>query len=170
MAASATLPADDDGENRWFDAMETLIYGSMGAAIKAEVEKAQDAPKTEREESRMRAESLHNQWTGLVEGLEVGSKNRKRVGDHDILLGKLREGFPKDLPELSSIDLSACMAAPNPESDLLKVERTLKGLDSRGGITRESRQRLYTLLITAVSLRTFLQGKEEADAVAEVKG
>ena len=51
-----------------------------------------------------------------------------------------------------------------------ELERSLKALDGRSGVTRESRQRLYTMIVTTVSLRSFLQGKEEADVVADLKG
>jgi hypothetical protein len=170
-AESAKIPADDDGEYRWFDAMEALAYAALSDAVRADVEKSQDAAKSVREEARARTERLHRQWTLMYEALDSGFKPRARVGEHDVQLGRLREGFPKDLTEdLDRIDIGACLAAGSPESELQKVERSLKALDARSGVARESRQRLYTMIVTVVSLRGFLQGKEEADVVAELKG
>ncbi len=169
-AESAKLPADEDGEYRWFDAMETLAFAALGDALRAEVEKAQDAPRAAREEAKSRAEGLHAQWTLMYQALDPAFKPRFRVGEHDVLLGRIRQGFPKDLEELDKVDISACLAAGSPESELQKAERTLKALDGRAGVTRESRQRLYTMIVTTVSLRSFLQGREEADVVADLKG
>lgn len=168
-SASAALPADDDGENRWFETMEALVYRSFGDAIRSDVERSQDAPKADREEAQSRTEGLLKQWSGFVDGLPAGSRQRTQAAEHGTQLAKLREGYPKDLPELATIDVSAILAGNNPEGDLQKAERTLKNLDGRSGVSRESRQRLYSLIITVVSLRSFLQGREEGDVVADLK-
>jgi len=169
-AESAALPADDDGEYRWFDAMETLSYTAVSDSVRADVEKSQDAPKSNRDEAKARAETLHARWTLMYQALDSNFKPRVRVGEHDLALGRLREGFPKELAELDRIDIAACLSAGSPETELQKAERSLKALDGRSGVSRESRQRLYTLIVTVVSLRSFLQGKEETDVVAELKG
>jgi len=169
-AESAKLPADDDGDYRWFDAMETLSFAAVSETIRAEVEKSQEAPRNARDESKSRAENLHAQWTLMYQALDAGYKPRVRVGEHDLALGKLREGFPKDLPELEKVDIAGCLSAGSPETELQKTERSLKSLDGRSGVTRESRQRLYTMIITVVTLKSFLQGKEEAEVVADLKG
>jgi hypothetical protein len=169
-AESAKIPADEDGETRWFDAMESLVFTAVSDSIRADVEKAQDAPKSGREEARTRAEELHAQWTLMYQSLDPAFKPRVRVGEHDVALGRLREGFPKDLPELDKVDIGACLSAGSPETELQKAERALKALDGRSGVSRESRQRLYTMIVTVVSLRGFLQGKEETDVVTELKG
>jgi len=167
---SATLPADDDGEYRWFEAMEALSFTAVSDSIRSEVEKSQDAPKSVRDEARLRSETLHAKWTLMYQALDPSFKPRARVSEHDLALGRLREGFPKELPELDKIDIAACLTAGSPETELQKTERSLKALDGRSGITRESRQRLYTMIITVVSLKSFLQGREEAEVVADLKG
>jgi hypothetical protein len=169
-AESAKFPADDDGEARWFDAMESLAFSAVGDTIRTEVEKSQDAPKATREEAKARAETLHNQWTLMYQAIDPAFKLRSKVGEHDLQLGKLRQGFPKELEELDKVDIGACLAAGTPETELQKAERLLKGLDGRSGVSRESRQRLYTMIVTTVSLRSFLQGKEETEVVADLKG
>lgn len=169
LGESAALPADDDGEYRWFEAMESLLFTSMGDAVRTDVEKSQDAPKAAREQAKSRVDALHAKWTLMYESIDKNFKLRSRVADHDLELGKLAAGVPKDLTDLDKIDLSACMASGSPEAELQKAERDLKVLEGRAGITRESRQRLYTLIVTAAALRGFLQGKEESEVVAEVK-
>lgn len=169
-AESASIPSDDDGEYRWFDAMETLAFTAVSDSIRSEVDKSQDAPKSSRDEAKLRAEALHARWTLMYQALDSNFKPRVRVGEHDLALGRLREGFPKELPDLDKIDIAACLSAGSPEAELQKAERSLKALDGRSGVSRESRQRLYTMLVTVVSLRSFLQGKEEADVVGDLKG
>jgi hypothetical protein len=106
----------------------------------------------------------------MYQAIDAAFKLRTRVGEHDLQLGKLCQGFPKELEDLDKVDIGACLAAGSPEVELQKAERSLKALDGRPGVTRESRQRLYTMIVTTVSLRSFLQGKEEAEVVADLKG
>lgn len=168
VTESTSLPPDDDGENRWFDVIENLVFRAMSDAVQAEVLAVQDAPRAQRLVARARVESLQSKWIALLKSID--DKHRLRVAEHEGQIFKGLEEFPKDLAELDAVDISACLSATQPEAELRKAEKTLKSLETRSGVSRESRQRLYTLLVTAVSLRTFLAEKEEGDAVEELRG
>lgn len=171
VAEAGSLPADEDGEYRWFDTIENLAFIAARDYIRGEADKSQDASNAERDEAQKRAVAVRNKWTYfVVQGLPEGSKFRSKAGDHDLEMGKLIDAFPKDLPELEKIDISGCLTADNPEAALRTAEKQLKALESRAGISKESRQKLYTMIVTVVSLRTFLQGKEEIDALGELRG
>lgn len=171
VATAVALPADDDGERRWFDAMETLAFAAASDFVRAGAALAMESPKAEREEHLARATAVRNKWTlAVVQGIPADNPQRKRVEEHDLRLGALLETFPKDLPELDQIDISAAVAGDSPEASLRGLEKTLKGFESRNGLSKESRQRLYTMIVTVVSLRSFTQGKDEIDALGELKG
>jgi len=168
VADAASLPPDDDGEYRWFDVIENLVFRAMSDAVVAEANAAQDAPRAQRLAAHVRVESLQSKWRSMR--TSVDEKHRPRVAEHEAQIFKPLQDFPKDLPELDAVDISACLAAPQPEVELRKAEKSLRALENRPSVTRESRQRLYTLLVTAVSLRLFLAEKEEADAAEELRG
>jgi hypothetical protein len=167
VSDASALPPDEDGEHRWFDVIENLVFRAMSDAVLAEVAAAQDAPRAQRLVGKARVETLQTKWIGMLKS--VDEKHRLRMAEHEVQIFKPLEEFPKDLAELEAIDLSACLAAPQPEVELRKAEKSLRALENRTSITRESRQRLYTLLVTAVSLRLFLAEKEESDAAAELR-
>lgn len=167
VADATSLPPDEDGENRWFEVIETLVFRAMNDAVRGEVERSQDAPKGERDESRTRAEALRGRWSELTK--IVNDKNRPRVADHESQIARLLDGYPQDLKDLDAIDINACLSATEPEKELRKAERTLKGHEAKSGISRESRQRLYSMIVTVVALRNFLSGRDELDTVEELR-
>jgi len=167
---AAALPPDDDGENRLFDAVEQLAFAASKDSIRADVDLALNAPKADRESAVARAKSLLAKWADFVKALPADGKPRAQAAEHEAALGKPLAELPRDLPELDGIDVSTALAADQPEQELRKLERTLRGLESKAPLTREARQKLYTLLVTVVALRNFQAGREEPDAVAELKG
>lgn len=171
VAAAVALPADDDGEQRWFDTMETLAFAAASDYVRAAAAQAMESPKAEREEHLARARAVRDRWTlAVVQAIPESSPHRKRVNEHDLRLGALLDAFPRDLPELDAIDISAALAGDSPETALRALEKQLKGFESRSGLSKESKQKLYTMIVTVVSLRCFTQGKEEIDALGELKG
>src|SRR5205814_4822347 len=80
-------------------------------------------------------------------------------------LGRIFDRFPADLADLEKINLDAVFSAESPDAELSRIEGLLSNLESKGNLTLESRQRLYTLWITAGALRGLFGGKTE-DAVA----
>src|SRR6185503_5896794 len=77
----------------------------------------------------------------------------------------------KELPELASINIDECFKEdPGPALD--RVESTLRGLvsqlRSKGRIAIESRQTLFTMLITASALKRLILGDSEDDVVQDL--
>ena len=167
-AAAAAVPLEERLENPWFKAIEQAIFQSLKSAIAAEVATARDASKTDREKARRTADGLLAQWKGFAGKLDSKFVDRhKFLADHEGQLTRLFEGFPADLVELDKVDQSVegAFVAESPDAELAKVEDALAALESKGNLTVESRQRLYTAHVTVVALRGLFNGKTE-DAVA----
>jgi len=165
-AAVASAPLEDSGTNRWFQALEGAILQSLKGAIAAEVQKAQNAAKADRDKARAQADGLLAQWKGFSGKLDAKFVERhKFVQDHEGQLGRLFDGFPADLADLEKINLDTAFSADSPDAELSKIEGVLSNFESKGNLTLESRQRLYTLWVTVGALRGLFGGKTE-DAVA----
>ncbi|MBI3857466.1 MAG: hypothetical protein HY293_17420 [Planctomycetes bacterium] len=167
-AAAASVPLEERLENPWFKAVEGAVFQSLKAGISAEVGNARDASKADRDKARQKADALLDQWKGFAGKLDAKFVERHRfVTDHDGQLSKLFEGFPADLAYLEKLDksLDAAFAADSPDAELGKIEEAVSALESRPNLTRESRQKLYTLHILAGALRGLFAGKTE-EAVA----
>jgi hypothetical protein len=165
-AAVASAPLEDAGVNRWFQALEGVIFQSLKGSIAAEVQKAQNAAKADRDKARGQADGLLAQWKGFSGKLDAKFLERHRfVQDHEGQLGRLFEGFPADLADLEKMNLDSVFSAESPDAELSRIEGVLSNLESKGNLTLESRQRLYTLWVTVVTLRGLFNGKTE-EAVA----
>jgi hypothetical protein len=165
-AAAASAALEDAGVNPWFRALEGAIFQSLKGSIAAEVQKAQNAAKADRDKARGHADALLGQWKGFAGKLDAKFVERHRfVQDHEGQLGRLFDGFPADLADLEKINLDAAFAAESPDAELSKIESVLSNFESKGNLTLESRQRLYTLWVTVGALRGLFSGKTE-DAVA----
>jgi hypothetical protein len=165
-AAAASAALEDAGVNPWFRATEGVVYQSLRGAIETEVRKAQNAGKADRDKARTQADGLLAQWKAFAGRLDAKFIDRhKFVQDHGAQLGRLFEGFPADLADLEKIDLDKIFSAESPDAELARIEGVLSNFESRGNLAVESRQRLYTLWVTVISLRGLSSGKSE-DAVA----
>ena len=167
-AALAAAPLEDRFENPWFKAVEGAVFLSLRGAISAEVDRARDAGREDRNKARAAADTDLGIWTGMTSKLDPKFVERHRfLADHERQLARLFDGFPMELADLEKIDpaLDAAFAAESPDAELSKLEETLVGLESRPNLSRESRQRLYTARVTVVALRGLLGGKSE-EAVA----
>ena len=167
-AAAAAAPLEDRVENTWFKAVENAVFLSLRTAVAGEVDKSRDSAKADRDLARGRADALLAQWKAFTGKLDAKFAERHRfLADHGGQLTKLLDGFPLDLAELDKLDpgVEAAFSADAPDAELAKIEETLSGLESRPNLTRESRQRLYTVRVTVLALRGLYAGKTE-DAVA----
>jgi len=167
-AAVASAPLEERFENPWFKAVENAVFQSLRSAIGLEVEHARDAGKEDRVKARGRADADLDAWKGMTSKLDPKFVERHRfLAEHERALLKLFDGFPTELADLDKIEpaLDATFASDNPDADLQKVEETLSTLESRGNLSRESRQKLYTARVTVVALRGLLGGRSE-EAVA----
>jgi hypothetical protein len=165
-AAAAAVAAAPEGANPWFDLAEALAYESLVDSVRAAVKGSLDAAKADRDKARGTADQLLKRYEAFR-----GKLDRKfadahaTVGAHASELARAAEGFPVDLAELDKVDLDACFGAAAPGAELVRIEEQLKALEQGGKpITKESRQRLYTALVTVSALRALLQGKSEDEA------
>jgi len=167
-AAVTSAPLEERFENPWFKAVEASVFLSLKSAIGAEVDRARDAGKADRDKSRALAEGFLNVWKGMTGKLDAKFTERHRfLADHERQLLRLLEAFPTELADLDKIDpaVDAAFTADSPDAELSKVEEMLVGLESKSNLSKESRQRLYTARVTVVALRGLLSGKSE-EAVA----
>ncbi|HVE41099.1 MAG TPA: hypothetical protein VNM14_14490 [Planctomycetota bacterium] len=170
-AAVASVPLEDSGSNRWFQALEGVIFQSLKGAIAAEVQKAQNAAKADRDKARKQADALQAQWKGFSGKLDAKFLERhKFVQDHEGQLGRLFDGFPADLADLEKINLDSAFSAESPDAELSKIEAVLSNFESKGNLTLESRQRLYTLWVTVGALRGLFGGKTVDAVAADLSG
>jgi hypothetical protein len=168
-AAAASAPLEETGVNPWFRAVEGVVFQSFKGAINAEVEKAHDAAKADREKARAQADALLGQWKAFAGKLDAKFVERhKFVQDHETQLGRLFEGFPADLADIDKIKIEAAFTAESPDAELGKIDGALAGLESRPNLTRESRQRIYTARITVAALRGLFNGKTEEAVAGEL--
>ena len=161
--AAAAADLDEGSENPWFRMAEALAYQDARAAVDKRVAESLDAPKPAREAALANAQAVLNSWQ------EFSSRLRAKypiLDDHDRALAAAWEKRPRDLAELEKGDLlGACFESPEVESKLQELEARLRAMESSGNATRESRQRLYTLLVAARSTRLFLTGKPADEVV-----
>jgi hypothetical protein len=166
-AAVAAAPLDEQLNSPYFRAVEQVVFTSLKNAITVEVDKSRDATKTDRDKARALADALLSQWKAFAGKLDAKFAERHRLADREKQLVKLFDGFPAELADLAKIDpaVEAAFSAEAPDADLGKIEESLSNLESRGNLTRESRQQIYTLRVTVGALRGLFNGKSE-DAVA----
>jgi hypothetical protein len=168
-AALAAAPLETAVENPWFRPLEALAFQNLRDAVSARVDQARDAARADRDRLRKEAEDARKQWADFAAKLDPKFRELHRLDARSAELAKLFDGFPADLAALEKLDLEAVFRAEAPEAALAALEAELRGHESKAGVSRESRQRLYTALVTVLSLRGFLEGKEE-DAVAQSLG
>lgn len=167
-AAAACVPLEEKGENVWFKALENVAFQSMEDQITKIIESALDSAKADRDKARAQAEALQAPWKQFAAKLDPKFRQAHRVDEHGLALAKIFERFPSELAELAKVDVDACFAASAPEAELAKLEQSLRGLEGRKGVTRESRQALYTLLVHVGSLKALFSGKTEDEAAGEL--
>jgi hypothetical protein len=166
LATAAAAAALDD--SLWFVRTEALGYQGVLEGVRGRVEKAAGLVKAERDPLEAQAAALAAAYTKDF----VGKLDPKKGADlkaHADELKRLLAGFPKDLPELASIDLEAPLAGASVDADLVKLETDLRSLEARPGIAIESRRKLYSALVTVGALRALLSGKDEAAAAADLR-
>lgn len=172
-AAAAAAPLEDRFENPWFKAIEQSVFQSLKNGISGEVGNARDASKADREKARKNADALLAEWKKFTGKLEAKFVERHRfVADHEGQLTKLFDGFPADLADLDKVDQSVegAFVADAPDAELAKVEESIAQLESKGNLTVETRQRLYTARVTVAALRGLFNGKTEDAVAADLSG
>jgi hypothetical protein len=155
----------------YFSRTEMLAYQGVLAGVRARSEKSQDLPKAERDGLQAQAGALAALYTkDFVGKLDPAfAQKTSDLKTHAAELENTLSSFPKDLPQLASIDLEAPLLGKSVEADLLKLESELRALEARPGVSIESRRTLYASLVTVGALRALLAGKDEDAAAADVR-
>ncbi|RPH47046.1 MAG: hypothetical protein EHM91_06580, partial [Planctomycetota bacterium] len=151
---------EEGSDNPWFRLAEGLAYQDARREIERRIGESTDAPRARRETLVGEATAIQSAWKKFSDGLDAVFRSRNdSVVTHGAVLAGLFEKAPRDLPEIESEDLRSCFDGFPVDARLLAQEERLAAWEARGGISRESRQKLYTLLVAARSLRLFLAGK-----------
>jgi hypothetical protein len=165
----------DEGENRWFLAVESLAFEIVRNGIERRATKAKDARAEDREILLLGAQTLGQQWRTFARRVRSAGRDRKgfpgTVPDRDVkaLIGL----FPRDAEGLSELveALDACFDAKDPERAFLEIERSLtKHAEAWDRLTLESRRKIVTVMVIAASLRGSLEGKTAEAIAASLQG
>ena len=152
-----------EGDNPWFQSMALLASELCEKAITSNTGKAAGLPKDQRTPLQAEADKVHGQWKEFVEKTDKKVLERHpNVATCTDRLSELVKAFPVELAELASYDIDSAFNG-DLEPALTKIENGLIELDSNlsGRVAIESRQELYTKLITAGALRRLIKGESE---------
>jgi hypothetical protein len=164
-------PPDFEGENPHFKGMALLGSELCQKSITQSTDKASGAAKAERTRLQAAADGVHAQWKAFADGLD--KKVLERHPDVTTCTERLAEfvkAFPIELAQLAQFDIDAAFTS-DPGPSFTKIENGLLELESNlpGKVAIESRQELYTKLITAAALRRMIGGDSEDKIVNELR-
>src|SRR5688572_29602137 len=160
-----------EGENFYLRLMAILGSEIVEDTIAGCAGKSERLKKEERTKLQAEADKAHAAWKEFFEKSEKKVLDRHRdLAERNDRLSDTTKAFPVELTQLATFDIDACyMRDPGPE--LYKMERELMEIDSTlpRRVAIESRQELYTKLVTAGALRRFIQGQSESDIILELR-
>jgi len=165
-AAEEAAPLEEGGENPWFRICEGLAYRDLLGEIERRMASIADAPKARRDPLNAEVRERLGTWTAFVEHLGTRAS---WVEEHSKALRALVDRQPRELAELEGEDLRSCFEKFPVEPGLRALEDRLRKFDAAGGLTRESRRKLYELVVAARSFRLFLEGKGEEEVCRGVR-
>lgn len=167
MVGSEPLGSRED--SRWFRVAATIAFKYIEDLGKALVSASQTATPEARSELKKEAEGLGARWESAKSKLskEFLAKN-SWMDEHSNALSDLIRKFPIDLAELDAVNLDSCLASASPEKALSEMEASLRKIwDEKGSsLSRQSSQKLLTLLIASSAMRRLLEG-DSVEKVAE---
>jgi len=169
-AAEDAARVEEGGENPWLRISEGLGFQELHAEVERRIQECADAPKARRVVLAAEIQERLAMWTGFVDRL--GADVRKRapwIDEHSKTLRALAERQPRELAELDREDLRGCFERFPVEPELLAFEEKLRKIETDGGLARESKQKLYTLLVAARAWRLFLEGKSDGEVTRAVR-
>jgi hypothetical protein len=167
LMAEASSRLEEDADNPWYKLAEGLAYQVARREVEKRLADGADASRAVRAPLLEEAESTVSAWKRFEGRLDDGVRKRTpSAADHLRALEALLQTKPRDLAELDGEDLKSCFEGFPVETRLLAQEEKFRKREAEGGITRESRQKLGTLIVAAKSLRLFLGGSSD-DAVRE---
>jgi hypothetical protein len=168
--AEASLRLEDAGENPWFKLAEGLAYQTAFGAVEKRMTECVDAPKARREALLAETQALLKTWTGFAGRLDPAFRSRTEVVDrHTQSLTAQLGRKPRELEELDHEDLRSCFEGFPVTDRLLGAEQKFSAREAEGGISRESRRQLLTLIVAARSLRLLIEGRPEDQVQVAVR-
>ncbi|HLY11393.1 MAG TPA: hypothetical protein VKW04_18970 [Planctomycetota bacterium] len=169
-AAEDAAHLEEGGENPWLKTSEGLAFQDLHSEVDRRIAELADAPKARRDLLAAEVRDRIATWNAFIE--RIGPDVRKRapwIDDHSKSLRSLGDRQPRELAALDGEDLRGCFDRFPVEPELLAFEGKLRAFESGGGLARESRQALYSLLVATRSFRLFLEGKGDADVARAVR-
>lgn len=165
--AEGAARLEEGAENPWFALAEGLAFQDARAVVEKRTVDGADAPRAVREPLLAEARAAVAAWKEFAGRLDP--RRYAPAADHLRALEAILDRSPRDLAELDSEDLHACFDGFPVEDRLRAEEEKLRARQSQGGITRESRQKLATLIVAAKSLRLFLEGASDGHVKLAVR-
>ena len=151
-------------------ALWSLCSDGLLDLIARETRAAADLPREQREACRARARAVLDRWRTLIDAWPAESRSRHpELEELHRELTRRAADFPRPLPELSEIDLAACLKSPEPEAELGRARKRLSELSVRTGIELEDRQKLLTLQLALAAQERLLRGATEDDVARDLK-
>lgn len=169
-AAEGAAGLDENGELPWLKLCGGLAFRELRDDVDRRVAECLDAPKPRRDPLAAEIQARLDAWKTFAERLPPDVRKRAAwVDDNARVLRALADRQPREAAGLDGEDLRSCFERFPPEPELAAFEAKLRAIESGGGLTRESRQKLYTLLVAARGTRLLLEGQSEDDAARGVR-
>jgi hypothetical protein len=170
MAESASL-LEGGAENPLFKNVEGFLFQKAMNDVERLVASCADAPKASRGLREKEAHDVIDGWEDFLSRLKPEIRQGNLVlANHSSLLAAPMARMPRDiLAGLRHEDLRWCFESPRVAERLKAKEDEFISQESKGGITLESRQELYMLIIAARSARLFLAGSSDEEVANTVK-
>jgi hypothetical protein len=160
--AEGAARLEEDGENPWFKLAEGLAFQTLLRDAEKRMTECADAPRARRDALLSEIQTLIGSWTAFLGRLDPAFRTRtESLERHSQTLAAVLERKPRDLAELESEDLRSCFEGFPVADRLLAAEQKFLAREGEAGLTRESRQRLLTLIVAARALRLLGEGKSE---------
>ena len=160
--AEAAARLEEDSENPWFKLAEGLAHQTILRDLEKRVAECAEAPRARRDAVLTDVQTAMGLWTAFLGRLDPAFRKRTPSLDvHGHALTTALGRMPRDLPEVESEDLRSCFEGFPVADRLLAAEQKFVARESEGGLTRESRQKLLTLIVAARALRLLGEGKTE---------
>ncbi len=152
--------------NSWFQQSAYLAAGALQSSIKGCVDRAASAPRDERLKLSGLGARSAALWKDFAAKLDpkVREAHASDLDDWGGRIERLASSFPVDLADLDAIDLDSCFG-PEADAKFDEIDRRLRELSKKSGLSRESRQRLVTMHALAVALRSLAAGRSEDEAL-----
>ena len=169
--AEGAARLEEGSENPWFKLAEGLAFQTALRDLEQRITECADAPRARRDVLLGEAQAATNAWTAFLGRLDPTFRQRTEFLDrHTRSLTAVTDRKPRDVAEVDLEDLRSCFEGFPVADRLLAAEQKFSAREAEGGITRESRQKLLTLIVAARSIRLMIEGKTEDQVRQAARG